>query len=469
MLVMIERNYLVAGVRGHPPVVKGRVYGNVDTTNSVWMLEPRASRLSARERTTSSVSTSSNSSYAFISDPEISSSFAASLESGPVSDAEDFAASPPLLHSPTWSTTTDEHATSSHRRHRPRSEASRPVSPGHMLRSIPSSYSSLESLHTAHSGRLLTLHLEKEHPSIWPSLIVGAVPDSLSPSVTSSVVFDASLELEHQYNMDPTSLMLIALELYDIRKDKEEAFEYFLRAWHQAHVPTATVKLVTHYLPLQSQIEVSAHETREPARGTTGYYYQCIGSAPGLARLYLEAGLLYLEGAATSLLASSHSSLSSIRLPTESQQTLSGAEAWKRDREAAAKYFERARGLHPALDIPSLPPLDSSGPGLTMDELQMPSMYLDKNESSSGPHSMDSSEGVQSSDPETPIVRRRRRKTLEEEQDELFERESDARVEDIDNTWYLYLPGLVGAGTAMLVVGVIGALSFQTWRRNQAS
>ena len=28
------------------------------------------------------------------------------------------------------------------------------------------------------------------------------------------------------------------------------------------------------------------------------------------------------------------------------------------------------------------------------------------------------------------------------------------------------LPGLVGAGTALLVVSVVGALSFQSWRKN---
>ena len=33
-----------------------------------------------------------------------------------------------------------------------------------------------------------------------------------------------------------------------------------------------------------------------------------------------------------------------------------------------------------------------------------------------------------------------------------------------DRTWYLYLPGLVGAGTALLVVGL---LSLQSWRKNQ--
>ena len=78
------------------------------------------------------------------------------------------------------------------------------------------------------SDRLLTLHLDKAQSIIWPSLIVGPVPAALSPSVTQSAVYDASEEMEHQYNMDPTSLILIGLDLYDIRKQKREAFEFLV-------------------------------------------------------------------------------------------------------------------------------------------------------------------------------------------------------------------------------------------------
>jgi thiamine pyrophosphokinase len=42
------------------------------------------------------------------------------------------------------------------------------------------------------------------------------------------------------------------------------------------------------------------------------------------------------------------------------------------------------------------------------------------------------------------------------------------RTDDLDGAWYLYVPGLVGAGTALLVVGVIGALSLTSWRKNQS-
>lgn len=203
------------------------MYAPVNTTASVWQLERR--RPSAHERTTSSTSTNSTrSSYAFISDPEISSSFAASLESGQVSDADDLSSPSPALSSPTLSSADESGRAFSFPRQRPHSNnASRPASPGRALRSLTSSYSSVESLHSR-SGRLVTIHLEKDQSIIWPCLIHGPYPVAIAPNPHNSVLFDASHELEHQYNMDPTSLVLSALELFDIRKDKEEAFEHFL-------------------------------------------------------------------------------------------------------------------------------------------------------------------------------------------------------------------------------------------------
>ncbi|KAJ7127047.1 hypothetical protein C8R44DRAFT_780295 [Mycena epipterygia] len=440
-------NYLVAGLRGQPPTIKGKLYSRVDSTSSMWQLEPpnSRSRLSARERTNSTTSTAStHSSYAFISDPEISSSFAASLESGPVSDSED-AASPLGFASPNFSSG-DEGA---YRRIGSSHPVSRSVSPGHALRSLTSSYSSLESLHSHRSGRLLTLHLEKQQSIIWPSLIVGPVPDKLSPHITNSVVFDASDELEHQYNMDPTSLILIALELLDIRKNKEEAFEYFLRAWHQARTPSATMKLVSNYLSLQATVDLAEAESEKPiTRGTTTYYAHCMGGSNGLAQLYLEAGMLHLEGAASALLTSSSSSLSSLRVAIPVPSGEGGTDAWKRDREAAGMYFERARLLQPSLDIPILPPPGALISRESSEQLEMPSIELHSSQYSSEPA-------------------RRRRKLKEETT--LFDNR-EAKLDELDNTWYLYIPGLVGAGTALLVVGVISALSFSTWsRRNQGS
>ena len=208
--------------------MQGRLYGTIDTASSVWQLEPRTSRQSGRERTISTASTTSTqSSYAFVSDPDISSSFAASLESGQASDADDVYSSP-AQSSPKLSYDDEVLDPIRRRKLNPNPVASRSVSPGHAHPSMTSSFSSLDSFHSPQLGRLLTVHLEKQKSIIWPSLIVGPVPESLSPTPAISLVFDASFEMEQQYNMDPTSLALIALELSDIRKDKEEAFEYFL-------------------------------------------------------------------------------------------------------------------------------------------------------------------------------------------------------------------------------------------------
>ncbi|KAK7033068.1 thiamine pyrophosphokinase [Favolaschia claudopus] len=407
-------NYLVAGVRGQPPTIKGRLYASVDSTTSLWQLEPqRVRRLSARGRTNSTTSTAStHSSYAFISDPEISSSFAASLDSGPVSDSEDAsaAASPFGFVSPNLSSGRGSSKSHSH-------PVSRSGSPGHALHSLTSSYSSLESLHSNRSGRLLTLHLEKQRSGIWPSLISGPVPHTLSPQIANSVVFNASEELEHQYNMDPTSLTLIALELSDIRKDKEEAFEYFLRAWHQANTPSATMRLVSQYLPLQATSE-SATSDEPITRGTTPYYIRCMGGTKGLAHLYLNAGMLHLEGAALPLLTSS-SSLSSLRVPVPHSYGESGADAWQRDREAAAKYFDRARLLQPTLDIPVLPP--PAGSRDPSEQLQMPSIDLESSQ--------------------TESVQARRRRKTKAESTTLFDNR-ETKLDDLeDHTWYLYVPG----------------------------
>lgn len=216
-------------ISGNFSFVQGRLYSSIDTASSVWQLEPRTSRQTGRERTISTASTTStHSSYAFISDPDISSSFAASLESGQASDADDVYSTSPAHSSPNLSY--DEEVLDPIRRRKLNLNAvnSRSVSPGHAHPSMTSSFSSLDSFQSPRSGRLLTVHLEKQNSIIWPSLIVGPVLESLSPTLATSVVFDASVEMEQQYNMDPTSLALIALELSDIRKDKEEAFEYFL-------------------------------------------------------------------------------------------------------------------------------------------------------------------------------------------------------------------------------------------------
>ena len=204
------------------------------------------------------------------------------------------------------------------------------------------------------------------------------------------------------------------------------------------------MKLVSHYLPHTLKHDPKDFSNKKPAdRGTTRYYVQCIGGKRGLAQLYLEAGMLHLDGAASTLLSSSYSSLSSIRIPATSQLTEGGSALWKRDREAAGQYFDRAREIAPDLDIPVLPP---NNPHLG-DELEMPCIELQ----------------VEAAVPNIDALRRRRRR------DEKALLNDASKVNDIDGAWYVYLPGIIGAGTALVVVGVIGALSFGWSRRNQSA
>lgn len=72
------------------------------------------------------------------------------------------------------------------------------------------------------------MHLEKADSIIWPSLIIGPVPESVSPPPTGVYPWLLDISSEMPYNMDPTSLVLIALDLHDIRKAEGEAFEYFV-------------------------------------------------------------------------------------------------------------------------------------------------------------------------------------------------------------------------------------------------
>jgi len=227
------------------------------------------------------------------------------------------------------------------------------------------------------------------------------------------------------------------------------------RAWLQAHLPSATMRLVSHYVPLHSLPEPLSDDSTE--QGQAAYYVQSLGGPPGIAQLYLEAGLLHLEGAASMLLTSSYSPLSSIRLPSQSQyfppSEGGSTAAWKRDREAARQYFDRARLLCPTLEVPALPAEDEGSADddeATELGLRMPSVDLNAPSEANQP---------------------RRRHTQREgsQNKQVVEAPQRSRgTEDLDGAWYLYVPGLVGAGTALLVVGVIGALSLSTWRKNQS-
>ncbi|VDB88428.1 unnamed protein product [Peniophora sp. CBMAI 1063] len=425
--VVLDGTHLIAGVLGEPPLIKGRLYAPIDLSHSDWLLEPTSPHLSARERTISTTSTTSTrSSFALVSsdpDVEITSSFAASLASGPSSDTDE-AVSP--SHSSPHSSADERHAgfTTVPRRRRRTivANSARTTSP----HSLASSHSSLNSARRG-QGRLLTLHLEKADSAIWPALIVGPAPALLS----SPPLGPSPPDMEAAYNMDPTSLALLGLELADVREDADRAFECFLRSWLHAQVPSAAMRLAAHYVPPHA---LPADDLSTlPEQDRRAYYIRALGGPAALAHLYHTVGLLHLEGTARSLLASSHAALASIRLPEPTGSgSAGGAAAWKRDRAAANCYFERARALAPDLDIPLL---------LPEPEAKSPE-----------PVKFD-----------MPII------DLPGKQELVPIRKSRQAVdEDVDGTWYLYIPGLVGAGTALLVVGVVGAISLSNWRKNQS-
>jgi hypothetical protein len=227
------------------------------------------------------------------------------------------------------------------------------------------------------------------------------------------------------------------------------------------------MRLVTYYFPLTAALDPSPTPTSEtyapPAKGTAAYHHHCIGGSAGLARLYVEAGSLYLEGAAAILLSSTYSALSSIRSSTSTVQADGGVAGWRRDREFARKYFEHARALDSDLDVPVVPPEigDELGSGT---ELLMPSIEI-------------KTRGTPSSGSTASRTRRRtgtvtgKAKGREMEESEVLAssmvKESSTMSTgygDVDSPWYLIIPGLVGAGTALLVVTAIGLSS---WKRSQ--
>lgn len=152
------------------------------------------------------MSTSTRSSFAYISDPDLSGSFATSFDG----EAEYAQAYPSVMSGPS----------------RRSSAVAAPVS-------MVSSGSSFQSSSHGHDrepsqsgGRLLTIHLEKKKPGIWPTLIKGPVDISLSPCVTDPYETPEESESAAQYNMDPTSLAFFAFEMIDVKNEPEKGFEY---------------------------------------------------------------------------------------------------------------------------------------------------------------------------------------------------------------------------------------------------
>jgi hypothetical protein len=188
----------------------------------------------------------------------------------------------------------------------------------------------------------------------------------------------------------------------------------------------------------------------EAEHGSGAYYLLRLGGVSGLARLYLEAGLLYLEGVADAYLPPSATDVgdNESSLTTKAAEESAESEKWKQEKETAGRLFDRARMLDPHLDIPTLPADESSD--LSKSELRMPEVNID---------------AFGNNDEEKP---RRRRRKAGESMVEQANRDSREGSEDSDSTWYVWLPGLIGAGTALLAVGVIGAMSIN-WRKSQNS
>ena len=231
------------------------------------------------------------------------------------------------------------------------------------------------------------------------------------------------------------------------------------------------MRLVTYYFPPATTFEPPPTPTpgsyTPPVKGTSAYHHRCIGGDAGLARLYVEAGSLHLEGAAAILLSSTYSALSSIRSSTSTVQADGGVAGWRRDRDFARKYFECARALDLDLEVPVVPP--EIGDDLESGtELLMPSIEIK------------TTGGKRGTPPGGSTASKTRRRTgtvmgkgkgREVEESEVLPssmvKESSTMSTgygDVDSPWYLIIPGLVGAGTALLVVTAIGLSS---WRRSQ--
>ncbi|PSR79050.1 hypothetical protein PHLCEN_2v7237 [Hermanssonia centrifuga] len=221
-----------------------------------------------------------------------------------------------------------------------------------------------------------------------------------------------------------------------------------------------------------------ANHMTTPVPGSLAYYVYSIGGAQSLAQLYLEAGLLYLEGTASSLLSSSYAGLSSLRTPTLSNSLQphsrsiecsaatgngsSGSDAWNRDRELARKYFDRARDLQPGLDVPLLPPQSDS----TTSNSNELSPVLDEQEQQLKIPTIELPNMEELAEKQVRKRRKRGEDSLRGDTSASSAVEEKLDADGEDHTWYLYLPGLVGAGTALLVVGF---LSFSSWRKGQNS
>ncbi|KAF5367549.1 hypothetical protein D9758_003666 [Tetrapyrgos nigripes] len=185
---------------------------------------------------------------------------------------------------------------------------------------------------------------------------------------------------------------------------------------------------------------------------------------------------------------------------TGTTMTMTTEEAWRRDQIAAARFFDRAKVLEPAIEaqVPKLPSVESvlAGQGQGWDgygsygqweggedgygeedeeELEMPCIELN-----TGGVGLGVGLGTETMRRRRSRARRRGQGQGQSKANEAQNRSGisakGSKVQEqegaVDGTWYILnmIPGLVGAGTALVVVGVVGVLSFSSWsRRNHGS
>lgn len=200
----------------------------------------------------------------------------------------------------------------------------------------------------------------------------------------------------------------------------------------------AATKLASIYLPLHTTSQRSAIV---PSEHSYPRYLRRIGGNIGLARLYRTVGIIYMQGLGASISGSTSTlSNSPFMLGLHDAGDQSGTSVLTSDIDTAQRYFRRARVLDPSIDIPE------ARVERVRDELRLVMPMIDVEESAATVKESDalSGSGIQSGS------RRRKRE--------------DRYLDDDQDQWSaLYLPGLVGAG---LAIGIVGIMSASWWRSN---
>lgn len=198
------------------------------------------------------------------------------------------------------------------------------------------------------------------------------------------------------------------------------------------------MKLVSVYVPLHM---TPRRSTIIPSEHSYPRYLRRIGGNPGLAVLYRQAGNIYMQGLGASLSGStstlSNSPFSLGLNNIDDGQTGAGSSSMP-DIETAQRYFRRARVLDPTLEVPDV----QTGRDRDDVKLVMPVMDIGRSAATVKDEALSGSGS-------TAAEKRRHRG------------EGPRSLAEQDEWSYLYLPGLVGAGVA---IGIVGIMSASWWR-----